>query len=237
MQSPLDHRFAESGEGRGPVVQAPSYFKARLAPDPRRDRVWRQIADFLSRWWSAEAAVLDVGAGYCSFINTVRAGRRVAVDVHGRLGEFAQAGVECVECSATKLNLADASFDVVFASNLLEHLDRGEIRRALGEFQRVLRPQGRLILIQPNYRLRSAEYFDDYTHITPLSDRSLADLLVVSGFRPLVVWGRFLPFSFHSRGRPLTFLLPLYIRSPWRPFAGQMLIVAEPASRDVANGK
>jgi SAM-dependent methyltransferase len=209
------------------VVEVSSYFESRFTPDPRRDRVWRQIVSYLSRWWNPNAAVLDVGAGYCSFINAVSARRRVAVDVHGRLAEFAQAGVECLDCSATKLNLADATFDVVFASNLLEHLDRGEIRQALAEFHRVLRDPGRLILVQPNYRLRSAEYFDDYTHVTPLSDRSLADLLTVSGFRPVVVRARFLPLSLRSRGSRLTFLVPLYLRSPWRPFAGQMLIVAD----------
>jgi SAM-dependent methyltransferase len=208
------------------VVRAPSYFESRFAPDPRRDRVWRHIVNYLSRWWSPGAAVLDVGAGYCSFINAVSARRRVAVDVHGRLAEFAEAGVECLDCSANKLKLADATFDVVFASNLLEHLDRGEIRQALAEFHRVLRDEGRLILVQPNYRLRPAEYFDDYTHVTPLSDRSLADLLMVSGFRPIVVCARFLPFTLRSRASLLTFLVPLYLRSPWRPLAGQMLIVA-----------
>jgi SAM-dependent methyltransferase len=174
--------------------------------------------------------VLDVGAGYCSFINAVSARRRVAVDVHGRLSEFAQTGVECVECSATELKLESASFDIVFASNLLEHLERGEIRRALAEFHRVLRKGGRLILIQPNYRLCASEYFDDYTHLTPLSDRSLSDLLAVSGFHPIVVRPRFMPLTLRSRASRLTFLVPLYLRLPWRPFAGQMLLIAEPSS-------
>lgn len=119
--------------------------------------------------------------------------------------------------------------DVVFASNLLEHLSREDIAAALDEFRRVLRPGGRLILIQPNYRLCARQYFDDYTHLTPLSDRSLADLLRAHDFDLLTVRGRFLPLTLKSSGGRLTFLLPLYLRLPVRPLAGQMLLVATPS--------
>ena len=40
------------------------------------------------------------------------------------------------------------------------------------------------------------------------------------------VHARFLPFSLKSRGAGLTFLVPWYLRSPVKPFAGQMLVVA-----------
>jgi SAM-dependent methyltransferase len=205
-----------------------AYLASRFTPDPRREAVWRHISRYLSRWWEPDAAIVDVGAGYCSFINSVTARRRVAVDIHDALKQYAAPGVECLQVSATAIGvLADESFDVVFASNLLEHLDRADIREALAEFWRLLVPGGRLILIQPNYRLRPGEYFDDYTHLTPLSDRSLADLLRVAGFEPIVVQPRFLPLTIRSRGGGLTFLVPLYLRLPWRPLAGQMLLVAE----------
>jgi ubiquinone/menaquinone biosynthesis C-methylase UbiE len=207
------------------VPAAAPYFDSRFRPDERRDRAWPHIVAHLSRWWGQDDDVVDVGAGYCSFINHVSARRRVAVDIHERLAEFAAAGVECVQCSATRLALDDESFDVLFASNLLEHLDRPDIGAALQEFHRVLRPGGRVILMQPNFRLRPAEYFDDYTHRTPLSDRSLRDLLTVAGFRVVHIAARFLPLSATSRFSELTFLVPLYLRSPWRPLAGQMLLV------------
>jgi SAM-dependent methyltransferase len=205
-----------------------AYLASRFTPDPRREAVWRHIGRYLSRWWDPGAAIVDVGAGYCSFINNVTARRRVAVDIHDALEQHAAPGVECIQASATALGaLADESFDVVFASNLLEHLDRADIHDALAEFRRVLALGGRLILVQPNYRLRPGEYFDDYTHLTPLSDRSLTDLLQVAGFEPIDVQPRFLPLTIRSRGGGLTFLVPLYLRLPWRPLAGQMLLVAE----------
>lgn len=213
---------------------------SRFTPDPRRDRVWLHIARYLSRWWNEDAAIADIGAGYCSFINAVSAARRVAVDIHEDLSRHAAADVECVHASATDLHdLTDASFDVVFASNLLEHLSREDIVVALAEFKRVLKPGGRLILVQPNYRLKPGEYFDDYTHLTPLSDRSLGDLLAVSGFEILEFRPRFLPFTIKSRAGRFTFLVPIYIRSPLKPFAGQMLAVARRPlpDQDIANGR
>jgi SAM-dependent methyltransferase len=202
------------------------YFETRFQADPRRDRAWRRIGSYLERRWSDDAAVLDVGAGYCSFINNVRGGRRVAVDLHSDLDRFAAPGVETMKHSATDLaQIEDASFDVVFASNLLEHLTREEIGKALAEFHRALRPGGQLILLQPNYRLASKNYWDDFTHLTPLSDRSLGDLLQAAGFELEEVKPRFMPLTLRGAAGSLWFLIPLYLRLPIRPFAKQMLLV------------
>jgi SAM-dependent methyltransferase len=209
------------------VNSTDAYFDSRFTEDPRRDAIWAHIVKYLSRWIPGDAAVLDVGAGYCSFINNVTAERRVAADLYADLHAHAATGVETVRTSATDLRMfRDGDFDVVFASNLLEHLSRTDIDAALAEFRRVLKVGGRIVLVQPNYRLRPAEYFDDYTHLTPLSDRSLPDLLTASGYDVLEVQSRFLPFTMKSRGGALGFLVPLYLRLPIRPLAGQMLVVA-----------
>src|SRR4051794_29114269 len=98
------------------------YFASRFTPDARRDRVWEHVVAYLSRWWDADAAVLDVGAGYCSFINAVKAGRRVAVDIHDRLDEYAAPGVETLQASATDLGeLPSSTLHVGFWANLLGH--------------------------------------------------------------------------------------------------------------------
>ena len=129
---------------RRPLLDVRRISRRAFSADPRRDRVWRQVASYLERRWAEDAAVLDIGAGYCSFINNVRGGRRLAVDLHSDLERFAASGVETMRLSATDMGpLEDSSFDVVFASNLLEHLTRDEIGAALAEFQRVLRPGGR----------------------------------------------------------------------------------------------
>ena len=71
------------------------------------------------------ATVLDVGAGYCDFINQVRAARRIAVDlnpdtrpVRGRRGS------RSIDLPLERLGEAiePESVDLAFASNVFEHL-------------------------------------------------------------------------------------------------------------------
>ena len=100
----------------------------------------------------------------------------------------------------------------------------------LAEAARVLRPGGRLILLQPNFRLNPGSYFDDYTHVAIYTDRSLPDYLVSQGWRIVRKYPRFLPLTMKSKGSALTFLVPWYLRSPVKPLAGQMLVIATPVA-------
>ena len=70
-------------------------------------------------------------------------------------------------------------------------------------------------------------YFDDYTHVQVFSHVSLRDRLAAAGFRVVDVRPRFLPFSMKSRLPAAGFLVWWYLRSPLKPLAGQMLVVAE----------
>lgn len=204
-----------------------AYFSTRFTHDAARDRVWGHVCAYLQRWVPESGSVIDLGAGYGDFSRNIRAARRVAFDANPQLQGFVVAPVEAVVGDVTDLGrFADATFDTAFASNLLEHLDWGRLERTITEVRRVLKPGGRLLLVQPNFRLRPKEYFDDYTHRTIFSDRSLTDFLNASGFVVEHVEPRFLPLTMKSR---LSFghaLVPLYLRLPYRPLAGQMLVVA-----------
>ncbi|GAB2685729.1 class I SAM-dependent methyltransferase [Thalassiella azotivora] len=216
-------------DGTGTYV--PGYFETRLAPNASRSGVWKHICDYLGRRWvAADAAVLELGAGWCDFSNHVRARRVVAMDLDATVRKGAADHVEAVVGDCADLSrFADGEFDVVFASNLLEHLDRETAGRLLAESARVLRPGGRLILMQPNFRLNPGGYFDDYTHVAIYTDRSLHDYLVSEGWTVEDVRARFLPLSMKSKASGLTFLVPWYLRSPVKPLAGQMLVVATPS--------
>lgn len=203
------------------------YYDTRYAHDPRRQAVWRHVTRHLQRWLPDNADVLELGAGYCDFSNNVVARSRVAMDLRPEFAAFAATDVRAEVGDCRDLSrFADASFDAVFASNLLEHLDLAANEELLAHVRRVLRPHGRLVLVQPNYRLRPREYFDDYTHVMVFSDRSLADFLTAQGMRVEHVRARFLPFTMKSRLSFGHILVPLYLRLPYRPMAGQMLVVA-----------
>jgi len=213
-----------------PGVYAPGYFETRLAENPHRDTVWRHICAYLTRWIASDAEVLELGAGWCDFSNNVTAGRVVAMDLDKNVESASAEGVTAVVGDCTDLSeFDDDTFDVVFASNLLEHLERPAASALLAEAHRVVRPRGRVILVQPNFRLNPGGYFDDFTHVAIYTDRSIRDYLVSEGWTVEHLEPRFLPLTMKSRASGLTFLVPWYLRSPIRPLAGQMLVVATPA--------
>jgi SAM-dependent methyltransferase len=194
------------------------------------------LARYLSTYVPPRARVVELGAGYCHFINRVPAARRVAVDLSAELPRWAAPGVEvCVEDAVAHVErVGRGSYDFVFASNLLEHLEWSQLDRLAAGVRRALRPGGLFGLVQPNFRLAPGRYFDDYTHRTIFTDVSLSDWLSASGFEIVAAVPRFLPLTVKSRLGALTFLVPVYLRSPWRPFAGQMFVLArqpgDPAS-------
>ncbi|MBW4439361.1 MAG: class I SAM-dependent methyltransferase [Pleurocapsa minor GSE-CHR-MK-17-07R] len=210
-----------------------SYFQSRFQPHEERDRIWNEIAAYLqARYIPTDAHVLDLGAGYCSFINQIVATKRFALDLFPRLGDYAAPGVESIISTCTDLSrFNSASLDVVFSSNLLEHLTRDNIDQTMNEVLRVLRPGGYFLMIQPNFRFCSREYFDDYTHLQVFTHVSLPDWLMSRGFKIHRVEPRFIPFSFKSRLPKWPILARIYLRLPWRPLAKQMLVVAQRPDR------
>jgi len=215
---------------------ARAYYRTRYRSDPRRAALWRHISRYLERWIRADADVLELAAGFCDFSNSIKARRRVAMDINPEIASFAAEGVEVEIGDSSDLSrFQRGSFDVVFASNFLEHLEWPQIDSCMRGVREVLAPRGLLIVMQPNFRLRPREYFDDYTHRTVFSDRSLVDYLESAGLVCEHVEARFLPFSMRSRFARLAPIVPIYLRLPFRPFAGQMLVIAEEPSegRDV----
>ncbi len=90
------------------------------------------------------------------------------------------------------LPLADNSFDLVWASEVIEHV--ADTARWLSEVRRVLAPRGRLLLSTPSHgRLRLAalgvERFSDPLgdHLHLYTRRSLQTLLEEFGFAPTAV--------------------------------------------------
>jgi SAM-dependent methyltransferase len=206
-----------------------TYHEVHLTPDPVRAMVWQVVADHLSSWIPPQAHVLEIGAGYCAWINAVRAARRVAVDIWPGVREHAAAGVEPVVADAANglAAFGPAAFDVVLASNVLEHFEPDAAAGVAGDVGVLLKPGGRFIIVQPNFRHAARRYFDDYTHRAIFTDVSLPALLRSRGFEVEQVKPRFLPYSMRGSRLPITpLLVRAYLASPIKPLAGQMLVVA-----------
>jgi len=208
------------------------YHAAHLPEDPARPIVWKVVAEHLARWMPRDGHVLEIGAGYCDWINNVAAARRVAVDIWPGIARHAAAGVETKVLDASKelAGLGTSSFDAVLASNILEHFEPGVAISVVEDIARLLKPGGRVLIVQPNFRHAARHYFDDYTHRSVFTDVSLPNLLRAHGFRIDHVQPRFLPYSMRGSKLPIrAWTVRAYLRSPIKPMAGQMLIVASKA--------
>ncbi len=196
-----------------------------------RNSVWKTLCDeYFSRFVAPTARVLDLGAGWCEFINNITALEKYAMDLNPDTKSYLSAGICLLNQDCSQVwEIKEQSLDVVFTSNFLEHLpDKESIRRTLAHAYRGLSKDGVIICLGPNIRYLPGAYWDFWDHIVPITDHSLAELLQLSGFNVELVVPRFLPFSMSSGNTPPLFLLRLYLRSPlvWSLFGKQFLVVA-----------
>ena len=149
-------------EAKDPPERVPKIY-TRLAPVYE---AWARATESKARRRVLELAsvrpgedVLEVATGTgVQLTRLARAnpgGRTVGVEIsegmlaqtRRRLEHAGLAGeVEVIEGSGLELPLADQSFDLIVNGYMLDLLPRDDIPRALAEFQRVLRPGGRLVL-------------------------------------------------------------------------------------------
>jgi SAM-dependent methyltransferase len=96
--------------------------------------------------------LLEIGCGEGANLHHLReaGGMRVGVDYSGAKTAFARRATDAhtVTADATRLPFADATFDAVLIRDVLHHI--GDVDGVLAEARRVLRPCGRLTLLEPN---------------------------------------------------------------------------------------
>jgi SAM-dependent methyltransferase len=199
--------------------------------EDRRQQVWTILSEYyFQKWVHPEDTVLDLGSGYCEFINSIQAKCKIALDLNPDMRKRANPGIEVLTQDVSQSwPVADASVDVVFTSNFLEHLPTKDmLSSCIRETHRILRPGGRFILLGPNIRFAYDVYWDFFDHYLALSDRSLVEVLELNGFTSEIVVPRFLPFTMAGRTVPHSLLIRLYLASPvlWRFFGKQFFIVA-----------
>jgi SAM-dependent methyltransferase len=196
-----------------------------------RRKVWDVLVPaFFQQYIDSDAAVLDLGCGYGEFINTVRCGKKFAMDLNPDAPKHLDSTVQFLEqdCSA-RWQLEDSSLHVVFTSNFFERLsDKGALGETLNEIFRCLAPGGKIIAIGPNIKYLPGKYWDFWDHHLPLTEKSLSEGLSSRGFQITECIAKFLPYTMvDQREYPAAFL-KLYLRFPlaWQILGKQFLVVA-----------
>lgn len=201
-----------------PGLATARLYQARFSEQEqvRKLELWRILCKrFFQRYIAEKDAVLDLGAGYCEFINSIHCRTKYAVDLNPDTVNYAANDVRVINARSSQLRmLADNSVDVVFASNFFEHLpDKTEFVATLREVRRILRAGGgRLLILQPNIRLLNGAYWDFLDHHLPLTERTLIEALDLVGLTPVEVRTRFLPYTTKSRLPQHSLLVGAYLR-------------------------
>lgn len=223
-----------------PQVQSPAdlqhLYAARFAAQAEyRKRVWEVLCPFFSRWIPADAVVLDLGCGWCEFINAVTCRRKFAMDLNPDAKRHALPGVTLLQqdCSET-WQLDEQSLDVVFTSNFFEHLpSKSALEKTVLEVHRALKPNGRLIAMGPNIRYLPGAYWDFIDHYLPLTELSVLELMKKCGFEAEFCVARFLPYTMSDGRQYPLWILRLYLALPiaWRIWGKQFLVMARKKTR------
>ncbi|WP_205877811.1 glycosyltransferase [Mycobacterium camsae] len=194
-----------------------------------RSEIWNVLVrDFFQAWIRRSDTVVDLGCGYGEFLNQLKAARRIGVDLNPDSARMVDPDIEFHEARADQLDfLDDGSVDVVFSSNMLEHLpSKTDVERTIAEVRRILRPGGHFIALGPNIRFLAGAYWDFWDHSVPISDRSLTELLRINDFEVIETHQQFLPYSTYSRLPKAPILVQMYLRSKWAwPVFGKQFVI------------
>lgn len=199
-----------------------------------KDAVWREIVEFLQRYVDPGEPVLDVACDRGHFIRFVNASERWATDLRDVESSLPQ-DVRFVQGSGLELSsiLPSDYFGTVFMSNYLEHLVSSDaVIDQLSVARRLIRPGGKVIVLQPNIRLVGSRYWDFIDHQVALTERSLLEAAELAGLRTVDLITRFLPYS--TKGRlpsdPRLVRAYLRFRPAWWLMGKQTLYVGERSS-------
>lgn len=153
----------------------------------RRGRIERTRMALLLRYRQAPGRMLEIGPGQGTLAAlAVEAGWQYsAVEPSAILAEQLRArGLNVIEAFTPPIPAADASFDVIYADQVLEHMSGIDAARALtAEARRALAPGGVFFVVVPDYLKERGFFWDiDYTHNFPTTERRVRQLLYDGGF-------------------------------------------------------
>jgi SAM-dependent methyltransferase len=164
------------------------------ARERERDVAW-DLAQ-LSPYLAPGCTFLEVGAGDCALSRRVAEVAKAvyAVDISDQARAPLPANVQLVISDGSSIPVPEASVDVAFSDQLMEHLHPDDAREQLANIHRALKPGGVYFFITPNRLYGPSDisaYFDDVAsgfHLREYSLGELAAILSETGFPTVQPW-------------------------------------------------
>lgn len=224
------------------MINVKKYYQNRFsdAENKQRNIVWQTLSQFwLQRYIKKVDTVMDFGAGYCEFLNNIECREKIAIDINPDTLKKANKGIKVLQVDVLSIpRELEGKIDVIFMSNFLEHLrSKEEVIKVLEKANKLLKKNGRVLILQPNIDLIKESYWDFIDHNIPLNTKSLTEALNITGFDVKELREKFLPYTSKNRVQEfISYSLPsfqaslikLYLKLPafLRVAAGQSFILA-----------
>ncbi len=151
---------------------------------------------------NAPGKILDIAAGRGEFINAFsqKGFDSYSLDRENMVKEYFPSSNIDHKCFdyKNKLPYDSDSFDIVFCKSFIEHLR--DPQTFTTEVYRILKKNGALIMLTPDWESVYKTFYHDFTHLTPFTTQSCEDLLTITGFRDVKVEKFFqLPFLWDKK--------------------------------------
>lgn len=149
-----------------------------------------QLARYLVDRYGLQSGskILDIGCGRGEFLRGfMRCGLRGSgIDQSLVAQEICpEAEIIQADLDTGALPYADNSFNYVFSKSVLEHFYFPE--KLVAEIHRILVPGGMTITLVPDWESVYKIFYEDYTHRTPFTQKSLRDILLIHHFKMVQV--------------------------------------------------
>ncbi len=220
------------------MIPIKTYYRRRFPKEEMksRTRLWQTLcSSFFQKYVRQTDTVMDIGAGYCEYINAIHCKKKYAVDINPDTKKFARSDVTVVSVNAMKIPVRyNGKMNVIFMSNFLEHLEsKKDVLVLLTRIKSLLAPNGKLIVLQPNIDLVREKYWNFFDHHIIFNTQNIREVFEICGYRLDEYIVRFLPYSTKHTLLPVNpTLIKFYLTLPefLRPWAGQSLIIASSRS-------
>lgn len=197
----------------------------------KRDLVWKVLIEtHFQKYVNINDTVIDVGAGYCEFINNISCKKKIAIDSSSMIKKYANKNVNIIIKPLHKIpKIYYGKVNIVFMSNFLEHLEtKRDVINTFNTIHLLLKKNGKVLILQPNIDLIKERYWDRIDHNLALNGGSIVEALKITKFRDIVFIRNFLPATMQTKMPINKMLINIYSHIPYflRPFAGQSFFVA-----------
>ena len=153
------------------------------------DKPFTQYPDKLTRYLFSRyqllqgKEILDLGCGRGEFLKGfIKCGLKgYGVDRSTMAKSICpEAEISQSDLGEEPLPYEDNSFDIVFSKSFLEHFYYPE--KLVMEIYRIVKPNGLVITMVPDWGSVYKTFYEDYTHRTPFTLASLRDIFIINGF-------------------------------------------------------